>query len=79
MGATEAGHEHGKLEARHASLDDTELHSDAIENEIDVGHGTGEDVPGGESAPEVVVLGSPSAGSGRRDSTITGRIRRMPR
>ncbi|KAJ8423031.1 hypothetical protein Cgig2_021923 [Carnegiea gigantea] len=44
--ATEAGHEHGKLEARHASLDDTKLHSDAVENEMDVGHGTSNDLPG---------------------------------
>ena len=54
VGSAEAKHELGKLEARDASLDDTKLHSDAVENEMDVGHGTGDDVPGGEFPPRLL-------------------------
>jgi len=32
----------------------------------------------GDSAPQVVVLGSPAMGSGGRDSTVAARIRRIP-
>ncbi|KAJ8423848.1 hypothetical protein Cgig2_000974 [Carnegiea gigantea] len=54
MGSTEGRHEQGKLEDRNASLDDTELHSDAVENEMDVGHSTGDDVSGANLPPRLL-------------------------
>ncbi|KAJ8445205.1 hypothetical protein Cgig2_024411 [Carnegiea gigantea] len=77
VGSAEAIHEEGKLEACDASLGDTELRSDDVQSMMDVGHGTSDDVLVGESALEVVVLGSPAAGSERRDTTSAGRIGRI--
>lgn len=91
---TEVRHAHGPLEAMDASFEDTNLQFSVVDNKVDVGHTIEKgnectqqvlvlmlpavhmkaaDDGGDKARPKA------GTGSGGRESTITGRIRRVPR